>query len=366
MKKWVEKLIDQFDFDWTDANGDGSKTHGMSEERATLLFVIDTFNKHLLEFDAHPVRKVRETLDAFAQEILRAQEADLEKVMFRFRQFYSGYRIDECAYFQKTFEEFRSIIWDLVDQLSEDMSEAQKEDFEIRQHLETLKDAVESNSIDALKEESRKFIDCYVEKQFKKEKRNSTRMKAIRKNLNVVKKQLVEANDMSRKDHLTQALNRKSFDEYCEQHRKLFAVSGQAVSLILIDIDYFKRINDTFGHDIGDFVLKELVGTLKKLFHRESDVLARIGGEEFAIILPDFQAEHALKKAQEVMASVRAEAYVHENHEIRFTVSMGISQLCPNEDVASWLKRADLALYHSKNTGRNRATIAPEHFTKAA
>lgn len=375
VKKWVEKLIEQFDFDWNDgaANGHGTSTGpggngapNLSEDRATLLFMIDTYNKHLLEFDGHPVRKVRETLDEYAKEILNPREGNVERVLFRFRQFFSAYRIDESAYFQRTFEEFRTIIWDFVDQLAHDMSEAQREDQEIRQHLDGLKDAVESNSIEVLKNESRKFIDCYVEKQFKKEKRTSTRMKNIRKNLNAVKKQLSAANDSLRVDHLTQAFNRKSFDEYCEQNKLLFAASQQPVTMIVADIDYFKRINDTYGHPVGDFVLKELVNTLKSLFSRDCDFIARIGGEEFAIVLPDWTAEQAAKKADELMTRARAETYVHEQHQIRFTVSLGIAQLAPGEEVASWLKRADLALYHSKNTGRNRFTIAPEPSAKKA
>lgn len=370
VKKWVEKLVEQFDFEWKNGGAAaGASAHagaqGLSEERATLLYLIDIFNKHLLEVEGHPVRKVREQLDDFAKEILRG-EPNFDKTLFRFRQFMSSYRVDECAYYQKTFEEFRGIVWDLVDQLSEDMSENQKDDFEIRQHLEELKDAVESNSIEVLKHESRKFIDAYVEKQFKKEKRSSTRMKSIRKNLNVVKKQLHEATDNLRTDHLTQALNRKSFDESAELQRKLAQASAQPVSLIMIDIDHFKKINDTFGHPIGDFVLKQLVHTLKTVFHREVDVIARYGGEEFAVILPDFNTDHAMKKAEELMAKIRADVYVQDQHKISFTVSLGIAQLAPHEDVEGWLKRADLALYNSKNTGRNRATLAPTPLQRVA
>lgn len=369
MKKWVEKLIEQFDFEWNEGsphprmNGEAGP---ISDERATLLFIIDIFNKHLIDFDGHPVRKTRETLDEFAREILSPKNQPLERVLFRFRQFFSTYRIDESAYLQKTFEDFRSIIWDFVDQLAADISEEQKEDFELMEHLNLLKDAVETNSIADLKNQSRRFIDSYVEKQFKKDKRRTTRMKSIRQNLNAVKKQLSEAHNSARVDHLTGSFNRKTFDEYSDQHFKLFQASKQPVCLMLVDIDHFKKINDTYGHDIGDFVLKELVGTLKGQFTRESDLLARIGGEEFAILLPDFQMEHALKKAEDVLSKVRAEVYVHEQHQIRFTVSIGIAQLCENETKEAWIKRADLALYNSKNTGRNRATAAPASLTRVA
>ncbi len=366
MKKWVEKLIEQFDFDWNDgAKSNGKGREPLSEERATLLYIIDVFNKHLIDFEGHPVRKTRETLDEFAKELVNPK-SQLEKVLFRFRQFFSVYRIDEAAYLQKTFEDFRAIIWDFVDQLAEDISEEQKEDSEIRLSLEQLKEAVESNSIAELKDQSRRFIDSYMEKQYKKDKRRNSRMKTIRKNLNAVKKQLGEAQNSARVDHLTEAFNRKTFEEYVDQHFKLFQASQQPVSLMLVDIDHFKRINDTFGHQVGDFVLKELVTTLKQMFTRESDLLARIGGEEFAVILPDFKAEHAVKKAEEVLNKVRGEVYVHDQNQIRFTVSIGIAQLSQGESKEAWIKRADLALYNSKNTGRNRYTVAPDPLTRAA
>jgi diguanylate cyclase (GGDEF)-like protein len=369
----MEKLIEQFDFDWSEKSGTPrpaaavAAASGMSEERATILFLLDTYNKHLIEFEGHPVRKERETLDAFAKELVNPKDqADLERVLFRFRQFFSAYRVDECAYFHKTFEDFRTIIWDFVDQLSEDIGQEQKEDAEIRHSLDELKEAVESNSIDALKNQSRKFIDCYVEKQFKKDKRRNTRMKSIRQNLNLVKKQLGDANNSMRVDHLTQAYNRKTFDEYVEQHWKLFQASAQPISLLLIDIDHFKNINDTYGHAIGDFVLKELVNTLKSLFTRESDLVARIGGEEFAVLLPDYKVDAAMTKAEEILNRVRHEAYAHEGKEIRFHVSIGVASLCPGEAATAWIKRADLALYHSKNTGRDRATLAPTPLSRAA
>lgn len=372
MKKWVEKLIEQFDFDLSSQPGKGGEpgaqisAEGISEERATLLFIIDTFNKHLIDFDGHPVRKTREILDAFAKELLHSEHQPTEKVLFRFRQFFSAYRIDESAYLQKTFEDFRSIIWDFVDQLAEDVCQEQKEDFEVRQHLDQLKEAVETNSIADLKNSSRRFIDSYVETQFKKDKRKTNRMKSIRQNLNTVKKQLTEANNAVRVDHLTQAFNRRTFDEYVEQHWKLYQASQHPVSLLLVDIDHFKKINDNFGHQVGDFVLKELVATLKTMFKRDSDLLCRIGGEEFAILLPDFKIEHAQTKAEEVLAKVRSETYVHEDKKINFTVSIGIAQLCEGESRDGWIKRADLALYNSKNTGRNKLTVAPANLSRVA
>jgi diguanylate cyclase (GGDEF)-like protein len=370
MKKWMEKLIQQFDFDWSSEGNieDRAKIAGMNEDRATLLFIIDTFNKHLIEVEGHPVRKTRETLDEFAKEIISPVEKEngVEKVLFRFRQFFSAYRIDETTYFQKTFEDFRTIIWDFVDQLAEDVSAEQKDDSDIRTSLDQLKEAVESNSIDVLKAQSRKFIDHYVENQFKKEKRRSGRMKSIRKNLSKVKKQLDEASTAANTDGLTGINNRKAFDQVVSEQARLAAASGDALSLVMLDIDHFKKINDTYGHAVGDFVIKELAKACKKQFSGENDFVARIGGEEFAVVLPGCHVDVAMRKANELLRNVAKEIYLIDEHQIRFTISLGVAQLGYGEDAAAWMKRADLALYNSKNTGRNRASAAPPPAFKVA
>lgn len=130
------------------------------------------------------------------------------------------------------------------------------------------------------------------------------------------------------------------------------------MSLIALDIDHFKKINDTYGHPTGDLILIECVRLLKEVFSRDSDFVARIGGEEFAIILPECSYDHALKKADEALNRIRRETYVVDDVKIKFTISMGIAELAHGEDVESWIKRADQALYHSKTTGRNKYTLA--------
>lgn len=360
MKKWVEKLIEQFDFEWSGDSPENGKPQGLNDDRATLLFLLDIYNKHLLDVEDHPVRKVRETLDTLAKDLISPKDKSaVEQTLFKTRQFFSTYRIDETTYVQKTFEELRTIIWDFVSQLSDDMGQEQKDDLEIKHSLNELKEAVESNSLDDLKTHSRKFIDYYLEKQVKKDKRRSSRMKSIRKNLTKMKQQLGEVSTAAITDHLTGAYNRKAFDEQLRDLWGHFQTEGTPMSLVLVDIDHFKRINDTFGHPVGDFVLKELVSILKNQFSRDADFVGRIGGEEFAILMPEYTAPQALKRVEDLLARVRQEVFVQEQHQIRFTVSSGIAQLVNGESFSDWLKRADEALYNSKNKGRNCATLAP-------
>lgn len=372
MRRWVQKLVTQFNFQWDENQPAGTEPSNhapglsLSEDRATLLFVIDVLNKHLIEVDRHPVRKVRGILDEFAKEMINPDRQNIEKLLFRFRQFFGSYRIDEYTYVQKTFDEFRGIIWDFVDQLSEDLNQEKKAERDVIASLDALKEAVEADSIVELKDQSREFIDTYIEHQTRREKRRSERVLSVKKNLDSVRQQLFEANKSMRLDHLTSAFNRKSFDEQVRSHVRISSVSPEPVSLLMLDIDHFKKINDSFGHAVGDFVLKECVRILHEVFTRSNDFVARIGGEEFAIILSGFTAEAANKKAEQLMERIRKDVIVHEHHKLQFTVSIGAAQLGAGEEGDNWIKRADHALYHSKNNGRNRCTVAPAYIFSTA
>ena len=358
MKKWIHKLIEQFDFEWPPTTDSEASPRELSEDRATLLFLIDTYNKHLLEIEGHPVRKVRETLDNFAKQMLHPVDDKAERILFRFRQFFSSYRIDEYTYVQKTFEDFRSIVWDFVDQLGEDLDHERAGDQEVLENLEQLKEAVEANSIEKVRTQSRLFIDFYTEYQTRKDERRSERMKSMTENLSSVQKKLADANNSIRLDHLTSAYNRKSFDEHLQQCVNVRKLSGSETSLIVLDIDHFKRVNDTHGHAVGDFVIQQCVRLLKEVFNQESHFVARIGGEEFAVVLQGHSTDATVMQVEAAMKKIRNEVFIVEQAQIKFTVSMGIAQLTESESADAWYKRADTALYESKNTGRNKYTVA--------
>lgn len=330
----------------------------LSEDRATLLFLIDTYSKYLIEVEGRPVRKVREVFDEFAKGLLKPESSLTEKILFRFRQFFSAYRIEEYSYLQKTFEDFKGIIWDFADQLNESVQAEQARDQEVRKSLDHLREAVEANSIGELKAKSREFIDFYIELQARNEERRTTQLSNVQNNLANVKKKLFEVHQSSRRDHLTGAYNRKFFDEMSAQWLNNFAANNTPVSVLALDIDYFKKINDIFGHDTGDVVLKELVRILKEIFPGDKDFVARMGGEEFLVALPGRGLMEASIKAKQTLERIRKEVLIHSDTQIRFTVSIGVAQLGVNETVEQWLKRADKALYASKNNGRDRLTEA--------
>ena len=153
-------------------------------------------------------------------------------------------------------------------------------------------------------------------------------------------------------DALTGVANRRAF-EY-ELTRRISEANDRShpVSLVLVDIDHFKKFNDTYGHRAGDAVLRDVANTLQGQM-RESDLVARFGGEEFAIILPATYATEAIDVGDRARKTIESSCYRFEGLALRLTVSVGVSQLTPGDDGAAILERADAALYASKHAGRN-------------
>lgn len=153
MKQWMKKLVDQLDMDWgssSSSHPSGKKPEAtpLSEERATLLFLLDIYNKNLFEIQNHSVRKVRAKIDTFAKELVHPSSAEaLNDTLFRFRQFFSSYRIDEYSFVQNTVDDFKRIIWDFADHLSEDTAQESSSENEMNSSLAQLREAVESSTL---------------------------------------------------------------------------------------------------------------------------------------------------------------------------------------------------------------------------
>ena len=165
-----------------------------------------------------------------------------------------------------------------------------------------------------------------------------------------------ELKTLSITDPLTHLYNRRYFTDASSTLFTLSIRHKKPLSLIMIDIDKFKNINDTFGHTIGDHVLVRLAHLLQES-HRKSDFVCRYGGEEFVILLPETDLKNALSIAEDFREKIESCSISLENHQtIKFTVSLGVSQIDHSKDtsIENILNRADEALYIAKDAGRNR------------
>ncbi|MGM0703359.1 MAG: sensor domain-containing diguanylate cyclase [Pseudomonadota bacterium] len=155
------------------------------------------------------------------------------------------------------------------------------------------------------------------------------------------------------RDHLTGVHNRRAFDQAIRQAIRHSEHSGDSFSLLLFDIDHFKAVNDTYGHDTGDAILKRLASRAGEGL-RSTDLLARWGGEEFAILLLDTPLKGAATFAERLRDQVATTRF----EGLTITISLGITEYLPGDDLDSMLARADDALYRAKRGGRNTAVVA--------
>jgi len=172
-------------------------------------------------------------------------------------------------------------------------------------------------------------------------------------------RELAETASQARTDALTELFNRRAFDEELSKRWATWKRRHVPFSLLIIDIDHFKSVNDQHGHDAGDLVLQEISRRLKTSL-RDTDYIARIGGEEIAMIVPESD-EGASIASQRVLEAIREEPVRYDDVQIPLTASCGVMSVMSGDSAEELLKGADIALYTAKTSGRNRAYLYDGH-----
>jgi diguanylate cyclase (GGDEF)-like protein len=165
---------------------------------------------------------------------------------------------------------------------------------------------------------------------------------------------------LSQTDGLTQLFNRTHWESLLMAEYKRWARTQHPCSLVMLDIDHFKSVNDEYGHMAGDEVIKHLSNLIHK-HARETDTTGRYGGEEFAVVLPNTSVKHAFIFAERLRIEVEKSQVKFNDLILEYTISLGVAELEPSiKTYEAWIECADAALYQSKETGRNKVTM----FTK--
>jgi diguanylate cyclase (GGDEF)-like protein len=169
----------------------------------------------------------------------------------------------------------------------------------------------------------------------------------------------LELTRLSNMDGLTGIYNRRFFDVELDKEWKRSGRNESPLSVVILDIDHFKDINDAYGHQVGDEYLKRIAVILTSVFKRNTDIVARYGGEEFIVLLPEVDVDHALQLSQEALSKVAAMTIDHKGVKVRATISAGVNCCIPNFNLRSdsIIAGADAALYIAKEAGRNRAVV---------
>ena len=217
-------------------------------------------------------------------------------------------------------------------------------------HLEKIREEVEENDL-VEKEKEKMSAESYA---------NITdELSNTQEELAEIKEQLEETKSQLLHDSLTGLYNRLAYEDRVEVEFSRSRRVKSPLCLAMWDIDYFKKVNDNYGHDVGDRVLKAFSDVIMKRI-RKTDMFARIGGEEFVLLMPDTSSDVALTLNNELRETFMKCKFSYEDTTFSATSSVGIADFTESDTPESVLKKADLALYQSKDTGRNRCTIFKE------
>lgn len=226
-----------------------------------------------------------------------------------------------------------------------------------QQQISSIDDITELNVLlDKLMEDTRAMqLDTIRTHEDLKE--TQKRVEEAERRIRELTAELDQASELAHNDYLTGALNRRGMTEAIEREFSRSDRSGAKVCLALMDIDHFKKLNDSLGHEAGDTALTHLAKVTRDAL-RPTDVLARYGGEEFVIILPETDMEEGKRVMARVQRELTKNFFLHNNERVLITFSAGVAERVEQEMPDATLKRADMALYEAKHTGRNRVVGA--------
>ena len=278
----------------------------------------------------------------------------------RVRRFFADRRHAEKQYVTERLSDYRDIVEDLVGGLRSIVQRDQKTEDSVCESLEAIKAAVETGDIARVKSSLSDTVQQVQETFTEQRKEYEKQLAELNERMSSLRKDLVDAREEMQRDSLTNAYNRGAFDTAIQRSLSMQLIVKQPVTLMLIDVDNFKQVNDNYGHAAGDEALRQLGDTLSRSFIRKSDIVARYGGDEFAVILPDTSPAHARKLIDRFLERSCALRISAAPEEMTVACSVGYTELSDEDTVETLVARADKALYEAKSAGRNRAAyLAP-------
>ena len=270
------------------------------------------------------------------------------------REFMREYCRNSAVHTRTVIGDLRQVVWVFIQNLNQTLAQSSETDGRIRDQMVRLEALAHGSSTSDLKREVLATVITVAQVIEERKKNDHARVEDLGTRVRLLGEELESARKESEVDPLTRLFNRKAFDAFMARTVELAHAFQQPACLLLVDLDRFKPINDTFGHQTGDSVLSKLADVLSRVFLRKNDLVARYGGDELAVVLRETSLRDAQTLADRLLRAVRAVRMEREGTSFGLTVSIGIAGLAPADNGASWLARTDRALYQAKNSGRDR------------
>ncbi len=334
----------------------------------TLAALLRTWGEFPIEFESMDQATVREHFEAWARHALVAapqpgseEESPATAAARRdwpgLQRFVRDHRKSEYDHVQRSLTDLREVIGAFAQTLGRAIQEDRKTDGRMNGQLGKLRSAVDSSDTEALKREALRSITLIESMIEVRSTRQRTQVQQLAGRLDELNLELVDVREKLAKDPLTGIHNRAAFDGHMERLVDVQTVMGTSATLIMIDVDHFKWVNDRYGHPMGDTVLKEVAELLQQTFRRKGDFVARFGGDEFVAIVQGAGIDGVTTVCEKLLFSIRDMTVASEGEPIRVSVSIGAADFAVGDEMTSWLERADRALYVAKEQGRDRFAL---------
>ena len=326
------------------------------EGQVELLRHIEAFVVPIDEIDSD---KFVSELRSLREKII-AQRRNLESDLVSDSEFIREFARQQSAHLGNLEDELRGIIEMLIRGLKSVDSDVADFHRNIAKHLESLGSICQIRDLRQLRGALQNEISLAQASLTASEQKQERSMEALASQVTVLRDKLEVAEGEARQDALTGVLNRRALDEMLKAWVEKFHAGGEKFSVILMDLDNFKEINDSFGHAVGDRALLAVVGCCRSRI-RQGDVLARYGGDEFVYLLPGSSARNATKVAKKICEELANTGFELEDenagtHQLQLAASFGVTECKKKDSLESIMQRADAALYQAKNQGRSRVS----------
>jgi diguanylate cyclase len=333
----------------------------------TLASVLRSMAEFALEQDGKDVATFRQEAEAWARHVVVAAPApgtsgeaasdggrrDWQGV----REFVREYCRSSAGRAASVTGDLRDVIWVFIRNFSRAFAVEEEADERVRQHVARLERLAEESDVGELKREVLCTVGVLTRALGERRERQRAQMVALGETVRSLGDDLESARREGEVDPLTRVFNRKALDAYLERTVEVFEAFRRPATLLVVDVDEFKAINDAHGHAAGDQVLCEVANAIVRVFLRKNDFVARFGGDEFVVVLRETPLADALRLAERLVTSVRILCIPSGGRNVRVRVSAGAACIAANDDARSWFERADRGLYAAKNAGRDRVGV---------
>jgi diguanylate cyclase len=332
--------------------------------------VLKVYGEHAFDTDNVTAEDTRAECEGWAKKLTvgggkGAESESGEAKPFRrdfggVRRYFTAQRAHEREFVGRSLGNLRQAVHAFARCLTTTVGEDRAADERVGAQVGKLVGAFRSNDSAAIRTEAEGIVSVVHEVMAKRAESQKRMLGELSQKIADLREELQEVREKAALDPLTQLFNRAALDAHLDRVADLAFLLSSSPCILMIDVDHFKKCNDSFGHLSGDEVLRRVADMLVRNFLRREDFVARYGGEEFVVVIPDSSLHNAELRAERVRQSIAELEIEAPRGKIQVTVSIGLAALASGDTGASWLARADAALYEAKGAGRDCVRVARE------